>query len=82
MSRERTIHPDPLVMKVREVMRSIEPRPMPTERRRSQYGFEQEQCPVCLEWCSTRKGQYNMHWTNAHGTPFWRELELIKLLAK
>ena len=71
---------DPLIDRIRELLASKEPRPEATVTRRSPYGFPQVQCPDCGEWCSARQGNYNHHWTLVHGTPFWKEKQLIKLI--
>lgn len=73
---------DPLIDKIRELLASKEPRPEPTNTRLSNYGFKQVQCPDCGEWCSAKQGNYNHHWTLVHGTPFWKEKQLIKLIRK
>ena len=40
MTKTASVHHDPLVMKVRKILKSTEPRKYPTETRRSNYGFE------------------------------------------
>ncbi len=80
MTKKPTTHPDPLVMKVRKVLKSMEDRPVPTERRMSNYGYPQVQCPDCGLWLSAKAGNYNQHWTLTHGTPFWKELKLIEVV--
>lgn len=86
---------DPLVMKVRELLQAIEPREMPTETIRNEYGHKGWKCPYCGEYCPRkdrsryRGGQwvntvdyaaYNMHFAHMHSTPFWKEEQLIKLV--
>jgi len=77
---------DPLIMKVRKVLRSIEPRPEPTEKVRNDYGFDCWVCPICGALCLIRGRakfmNYNMHFASMHKTPFWKEKQLIKLLAR
>lgn len=80
MTKPAIVHSDKLVMAVRKVLKSIEPRPEPTEKRKSPFGFPQVQCPDCGEWCSAKRGSYNHHWTLIHGPPFWKEQKLIKLI--
>lgn len=71
---------DPLIAKIRDILKAIEPRPTPTEERINQYGGKQLKCPDCGEWCYTRNGSYNHHWTLRHGTPFWKEKQIAKLV--
>lgn len=82
MTKLPLVDPDPLVMKVRKALKALEARPEPTEFGTSPYGHKQCKCPVCGEWQSMRKGSYNHHWTLMHGTPFWREKAVIKLLKR
>lgn len=83
MTKTASVHHDPLVMKVRKILKSTEPRKYPTETRRSNYGFECWVCPYCGELCfkkggKYKMGNYNMHFSGTHATPFWKELQLIK----
>lgn len=80
MTKPAIISPDPLVMKVRAVLRSTEPRPAFVNPHSNQYGTELVDCPVCGESC--REMAYNHHFTYYHGTRFWKELAIIELLKK
>lgn len=82
MSKQTLLSDDALVMKVRKLLKAAEPRPTPTDTRRSPFGFDQVACPVCSEWCSAKRGSYNYHWTLEHGTPFWKEKKLIALISR
>jgi hypothetical protein len=92
MTKPAIISTDPLIMKVRKALRQVEPRTMPTEKRRNPYGFECWVCPYCGELChirgrfggrgKTNYGSYNMHFASMHATPFWKEKQLIKLLKR
>lgn len=72
----------PLVMKVRRALRATEPRPDPTERKIGPYGYWKVKCPDCGQWCHAKRGSYEHHWTVTHGTPFWKEKYLIKIIKK
>lgn len=89
MSKKAIISDDPLIMKVRSALHRIEPRKMPTERRRNPWGFECWVCPYCGELCHIRGryrtpnyGGYNMHFAANHATPFWKEKALIALIKR
>lgn len=92
MTKPAQVSDDKLVMAVRKVLKSVEPRDMPTEKRRNPYGFECWVCPYCEELCHIRSmfggrnkngyGSYNMHFASVHATPFWKEKQLIKLLKR
>ena len=80
MTRQAQVIDDPLVKKIRSILRAIEPRPTPTEIGISRFGFKRVKCPDCGEWVSAKKGSYNHHWTLRHGTPFWREKQIADLI--
>jgi hypothetical protein len=82
MPKPKILSGDPLIDKVRTIMYSIQPRPEATNTRKSTFGFPQVECPDCGQWCSAKQGNYNHHWTLVHGTPFWKEKELIKVIRK
>lgn len=89
--------PDPLVMKVRRLLKKQQPRKLPTETMTNSWGFTGWKCPYCGQHC-TRKdrmwyrrgttqqvidyGGYNMHFAAYHGTQFWKEEQLIKLIKR
>lgn len=82
MSKPKVKSGDPLIDKVRILIKAIEPRPEPTNSRVSSWGYKQVECPDCGAWCSVKQGNYNHHWTLMHGTPFWKEKQLIKLIQR
>lgn len=76
---------DKLIMAVRKALKDVEPRKMPTEKRRNPYGHETWVCPYCGELCHIRYalyGGYNMHFAAMHSTPFWREQHVIKTVKR
>jgi hypothetical protein len=78
MTKQATIHPDPLVMKVHHALSAIEPRPEPTNPHTNQYGTDLVDCPLCQT--SVRDRAYNSHYSYYHGTRFWKEQQLIDLI--
>lgn len=57
--------PDPLVMKVRAILKDVEPRTMPTETRRNNYGHTCWVCPYCGQLVR-RKDRYVLHGPSGH----------------
>lgn len=87
MTKPPLTHPDPLVMNVRRAMREMEPRERPTETQLSTYGHECWVCPYCGELLykkggKDKLGNYNMHFSAMHGTPFWREMHVIEVIKR
>lgn len=97
MPKPAIVSDDPLVMKVRELLKAIEPRELPTETIRNDWGHEGWKCPYCGAHCPRkdtsrlRAGRYvtiidyagyNMHFAHTHATPFWKENQLIALIKR
>lgn len=76
---------DKLIMAVRKALKDVEPRTMPTQKQRNPWGYWCWVCPYCGELCHIRGseyGGYNMHFAAMHGTPFWREQHIIKVVRR
>jgi hypothetical protein len=87
MTKPALVSDDPLVMKVRVALKTIEPRTYPTETRHNIYGTECWICPYCGELCfmkggKDKMGNFNMHFAGTHSTPFWKERRLIALFRR
>jgi hypothetical protein len=78
MAKTKWTTEDELLMKVRGLLKSTEPRPEPINPHENQYGTRLVSCPVC--GTSVRKVVYKGHWSYYHGTKFWKEKALIKLI--
>lgn len=79
-------HHDPLVMQIRNVLQQVEPREMPTEIVKNDYGYDCWVCPYCSDlivvrsWRGKEYAGYNKHFALKHGTPFWREQQVAALI--
>lgn len=84
---------DKLLMAVRKVLQSVEPRPLPTETMVNEViingsvwaRHEGWKCPICGEYCRRSEriidySGYNMHFAHAHGEEFWKEKQVIKVV--
>lgn len=88
MSKLPQITDDKLIMSVRAALKSTEPRKLPEKVVRNDYGFDCWVCPYCDELVhqgrrnQNKLARYNMHFAQMHGTPFWKEKKLIKLIRR
>jgi hypothetical protein len=93
MTKPAKVSDDKLVMAVRAILKSVEPRKLPTEMAKNDWGHDCWVCPYCGEllrrhdrsvrhrYGYERKVDYsafNMHFGAMHATPFWKEQQIIK----
>lgn len=55
MGKPPIISDDPLIMRVRKVLKSVEPRPLPTETMVNEWGHTGWKCPLCGEFVYRRR---------------------------
>lgn len=97
MPKPANIPTDPLIAKIRKILRATEPRTLPTETKVNDWGHTCWVCPYCGELLRRHDRQvrhrygyetkidyssFNMHFGSMHGELFWKEKQIAKLVRK